>query len=100
MYSEEQSKYICSPDEIITIDKKTSIIKPQIKNISKITLPAQLKVAKAYKSFLVLPFVNKKAEDFAIRLKAIVEYNYTKGDFNLPFKSPITSRIKNQLCFK
>jgi len=53
---------------------------------------------KAYKSFLVLPFVNRKVEDFAVRLKALVEDNYTQLDFNVAFKSQNT--IGNMFPFK
>jgi len=34
--------------------------------------------------------VNRKAEDFAVRLKALVEDNYTQVDFNVALKSPNT----------
>ena len=78
------------PDEIIT--------KTIDKYISRITLPAQPKVAKEFKRFLVLPFVNRKAEDFAVRLKTLVEDNYTQVDFNVAFKSPNT--IGNMFPFK
>ena len=78
------------PDEIIngTIDKY----------IARITLPKQLKPQKELKRFIVLPFVNRKAEDFAVRLKALVEDNYTKVDFNVAFKAPKT--IGNMFPFK
>jgi len=42
--------------------------------------------------------VNKKAEDFAVRLKALVEENYTQVDFNVAFKAPNT--ICNMFPFK
>jgi hypothetical protein len=78
------------PDEIIkdTIDKY----------IARITLPKQLKPQKELKRFIVLPFVNRKAEDFAVRLKALVEDNYTQVDFNVAFKAPKT--IGNMFPFK
>jgi hypothetical protein len=78
------------PDEIIkdTIDKY----------IARITLPKQLKPQKELKRFIVLPFVNRKAEDFAVRLKALVEDNYTQVDFNVAFKAPRT--IGNMFPFK
>jgi hypothetical protein len=37
-----------------------------------------------------LPFVNKKAEDFAVRLESLVEERYSQADFNVAFKSPKT----------
>jgi hypothetical protein len=43
------------------------------KFISRITLPNQPKPQKENKRFIVLPFVNKKAEDFAVRLKSLAE---------------------------
>jgi len=42
--------------------------------------------------------VNKKAEDFAVRLKTLVEENYTQVDFNVAFKAPNT--IGNMFPFK
>ena len=42
--------------------------------------------------------MNKKAEDFAVRLKALVEENYTQVDFNVAFKPPNT--IGNMFPFK
>ena len=38
------------------------------------------------------------AEDFAVRLKALVEENYTQVDFNVAFKAPNT--IGNMFPFK
>jgi hypothetical protein len=78
------------PKEIIekTIDKY----------IARITLPTQPKPEKQYKRFIVLPFVNRKAEDFAVRLKTLVEENYTQVDFNVAFKAPNT--IGNMFPFK
>ena len=38
--------------------------------------------------YIVLPFINKKVEDFAVRLKTLVEKNYNKVDMNVAFKSP------------
>jgi len=58
------------------------------KYISRITLPNQPKPQKETKRFIVLPFVNKKAEDFAVRLKSLVEESYSQVDFNVAFKSP------------
>ncbi len=56
------------------------------KYISRITLPNQPKPQKETKRFIVLPFVNKKAEDFAVRLKSLVEESYSQVDFNVAFK--------------
>jgi hypothetical protein len=68
------------------------------KYISRITLPNQPKPQKETKRFIVLPFVNKKAEDFAVRLKSLVEESYPQVDFNVAFKSPKT--IGNLFPFK
>jgi len=40
--------------------------------------------------YIVLPFVNKKAEDFAKRLKNLIRDNFKQVDFNVAFKSPRT----------
>jgi len=45
-----------------------------------------------------LPYANRKVEDFAVRLKALVEDNYTQVDFNVAFKAPNT--IGNLFPFK
>ncbi len=37
-------------------------------------------------SYFVLPFVNKKAEYFAVRLKSLVEESYSEIDFNVALK--------------
>ena len=37
-----------------------------------------------------MPFVNRKAENFAVRLKALVENNYTQVRFNVAFKAQKT----------
>jgi hypothetical protein len=58
------------------------------KYISRITLPNQPKPQKETKRFIVLSFVSKKAEDFAVRLKLLVEESYSQVDFNVAFKSP------------
>ena len=68
------------------------------KYIAKITIPKQPKPQKEVKRFIVLPFVNRKAEEFAVRLKALVENNYTQVDFNVAFKAPNT--IGNLFPFK
>ena len=41
------------------------------KYISRITLPNQPKPQKETKRFIILSFVNRKAEDFAVRLKSL-----------------------------
>jgi hypothetical protein len=38
----------------------------------------------------VLPIANAKVEKFAVRLKTLVESNYTHVDFNIVLKSPNT----------
>jgi hypothetical protein len=68
------------------------------KYIARITLPAQPKPQKETKRFIVLPFANRKVEDFAVRLKALVEENYSQVDFNVAFKAPNT--IGNMFPFK
>ena len=68
------------------------------KYIARISLPIQPKPVKEFKRFIVLPFVNRKAEEFAVRLKALVEENYTQVDFNVAFKAPNT--ISNLFPFK
>jgi hypothetical protein len=60
------------------------------KYISRINLPDQPKPQKETKWFIVFPFINKKAEDFAVRLKSLVEESYPHVDFNVAFKSQKT----------
>jgi hypothetical protein len=71
----------------VRIENKMHLNSPYI---SRITLPNQPKPQKETKRFIVLPFVNKKAEDFAVRLKSLVEESYSQVDFNVAFKSPKT----------
>jgi hypothetical protein len=80
------------------------------KYISRITLPNQPKPQKETKRFIVLPFVNKKAEDFAVRLKSLVEESYSQVDFIMlhlnhlktigslfPFKDQIKEKTSQSL---
>ena len=54
-------------------------------------MPEQLtEVVKRETRFIVLPFVNRKAEDFGIRLKKLMKTNYPQIDFNVAFKAPKT----------
>jgi hypothetical protein len=48
--------------------------------------------------FIVLPFVNRKAEDFGIRLKKLVKTNNPQIDFNVAFIAPKT--IGDMFLFK
>ena len=40
---------------------------------------------KPIKRFLKLPYVNRKCEDYALRLKGIVEENFPQVEFNVAF---------------
>jgi hypothetical protein len=40
------------------------------------------------KKFIVLPFTQRKCEDFANRLKRLVNDNFPKIDFNVAFQTP------------
>ena len=40
-------------------------------------------------AFLKLPYVNKKCEDYAKRLKKLVSDNYWQTDFNVAFETPM-----------
>ena len=42
------------------------------------------------KRFLKLPYVNRKCEDYAFRLKQLVESHYTQVNFNVAFQAPMT----------
>ena len=55
--------------------------------------------------YIVLPYVNRKADDFANKLKSLVKDNYNQVEFNVAFKAPNTisnffpskDKIANQL---
>jgi hypothetical protein len=51
-----------------------------------------------FKRFLKLPYVNRKCEDFAFRLKSTIEEYYPQVEFNVAFQSPMT--IGKMLPFK
>jgi hypothetical protein len=72
------------PTEVIdqTISK---FIEKKTKNNN---IPVQ--TVEKMKRFLKLPYVNRKCEDFAFRLKQLVESNYTQVDFNVAFQAPMT----------
>ena len=44
---------------------------------------------KPYKRFLKLPFVHRKCEDFARRLKSLMTQSYPQVDFNVAFQTPM-----------
>jgi hypothetical protein len=43
---------------------------------------------KPHKRFLVLPFVNRRADEFASKLKTLVNKSYNQIDFTIAFKTP------------
>ena len=45
---------------------------------------------KPVKRFLKLPYVNRKCEDYAHRLKQLVKNNYPQVEFNVAFQAPMT----------
>jgi len=45
---------------------------------------------KPVKRFLKLPYVSNKCEDFAFRLKKLVEDDFPQVDFNVAFQAPMT----------
>jgi hypothetical protein len=68
------------------------------KFIARKASPTEPKPKKELTRFIVLPYVSKKAEEFSVRLKTLVEENYSQVDFNVAFKSPQT--IGNLFPFK
>jgi predicted GIY-YIG superfamily endonuclease len=42
------------------------------------------------KKFIVLPFTQRKCEDFAVKLKHLVNSNFPQVDFNVAFQTPKT----------
>ena len=63
----------------IYIEKKEKGVTNEAKNVledQKIT------------RFIVLPFVNRKVEDYAKRLKKLLSENFQQVDFNAALKSP------------
>jgi hypothetical protein len=50
------------------------------------------------KRYIVLPYVSRKCETFAVNLKKLVEDNFNKVEFNVAFKAPKT--IGNYFPFK
>lgn len=57
---------------------------------SKATEPTPKEPDKPHKRFLKLPYVGRKCEEFATRLKRIVENNYPQVEFNVAFQAPNT----------
>jgi hypothetical protein len=48
------------------------------------------KTEKEIKRFLKLPYISKKCEDFAYRMKKLVNENFPQVDFNVAFQAPAT----------
>ena len=57
---------------------------------SKAREEASIPTAKGKPVFLKLPYVNKKCDDYAHRLKKLVSENYWQTDFNVAFQAPHT----------
>lgn len=80
------------PEEVIdqTINK---FIEKKLKDDSRQAEQCAIitrKEEKTHKRFLVLPYVGKKCEDFAYRLKHFVESYYPQVDFNVAFQAPMS----------
>jgi len=60
-----------------------------IENKAKPPLPIEQDV-RPNKRFLKLPYVNRKCEDFAHRLKLLVDKNFPTVEFNVAFQAPMT----------
>ena len=58
----------------------------------------QSKPEKEHKRFLKLPYVNRKCEDFAFRLKQLVDEHYPQVEFNVAYQAPMT--IGKMFTFK
>ncbi len=52
--------------------------------------PSSLPPKPDKKRFIVLPYTNRKCEEFAFRLKNLVDSNFNDLDFNVAFKTPRT----------
>ena len=52
--------------------------------------PQQTKEKAPEKRYIVLPFVHRRADEFAVRLRNLVCSNYPQVDFNVAFKAPCT----------
>jgi hypothetical protein len=46
--------------------------------------------SRSTKRFLKLPYVSRKCEDYAFRLKKLVETHYEQVEFNVAFRAPMT----------
>ena len=70
------------------IKRKRKPDPPEPPNINGPTNKEEKETPKTSKLFFSLPYVSKKAESFAIRLKSSVEKVYPHLDFNVAFKTP------------
>ena len=65
-------------------------IKKFIENKTRIAVPEHLEDPVKKKRFLTLHYWNRNCEDFASRLKNLVESNYPQVEFNVAFQAPMT----------
>ena len=63
-------------------DMVNAEIEKFVKYLSKPAEPKPSTVEPELKRFIVLPYANRKCEDFAIRLKRLVSNSFPQVDFN------------------
>ena len=61
-----------------------------VESKAKVQQEKEKEPEKPIKRFLKLPYVNRKCEDYALRLKGIVEENFPQVEFNVAFQAPMT----------
>ena len=70
----------------------TEVINKEISDfIFKITLNTKKADKPDIKRFIVLPYAQSKCEDFAIRLKHLVNNNFPQVDLNVAYQTPKTN---------
>ena len=81
------------PDHIVDSEISKFIKNPSSNQTSE-PIPTVLKASR----FIVLPFVSRRAESFANKLKILVSTNYPQVDFYVAFKTP--NQIDRYFPFK
>jgi hypothetical protein len=87
--------YVRTDDNEDVIDKAIQSYLDRLHNVPN---KPPVKSDKQLTRYIVLPYVNRKADDFANKLKSLVKENYSQVDFNVAFKAPNT--ISNFFPFK
>ena len=84
----EELRKILDQNEYPKVIVEQEIDKYLKKKLSQLTSEPKTRLPES--RFIVLPFVHRKEDEFAVRLKQLVKSNFPQVEFNVAFKAPST----------